>query len=351
VILGTGVTRFLNRLAIDPSQRQAQMAKSLGFSRSAINQVWKKMEEDHNLKVRSNLDYGALGYHYVYGWGSTTDRGEAIGHLEAWLKRNPFTTTVYRSLMTSRMDTRIFFQALVPFGNHLADYLQSLERFRKRPYSLDVSRDLCSTIADKLNFGYYSNGEWNFESEYRFQASISAARSYASVLPTGRVVKQTTPSETDLVQSIIGASMESDYFVTSANVTKQISRFQIPALSERTLRRRISVVRRSIADAYIELHNIGLPKTVIITLKESRGADTYRVLQAQSSLFPKVRTLSGTDSLVLILEIPEQTDWFYISSAMSNIANSASEICTFIAEQLPFRRWLRDVVGHLLSKS
>ena len=351
VILGAGAIRVLNKLALDASLRQATIAKDLNFSRSAVNQVWSKLEEECNLRIQSNLDYGALGFHSVYGWGSAATDRQAVDRMESWLSRNQFTTTVYRSQMSSKEDTRVFFHSLVPSGHHLSDYFQSLERFRKRPYSLDISYDQSLTIADYFNFGYYNAGDWDFESEYRFQASIVAARSYASILPTGQSMKQSHSSEYDLVERIIGSSLESDYFTTSPHVSACLDRFHISTPSERTLRRKIRALRDSIAYPYMELENIGLPKTVLITLKESTGADIYRLLQAQSSLFPRVRMLSGADSLVLILKIPEKTNWFHISSAMSHIVDSSSETCIFIAECLPIRRRLMDVIEYLVSHS
>lgn len=346
VDLGTGMVRLLNRLAIDPSLRQAHLAKSLNFSRSAINQLWKKLETDHNFRVRSNLDYGRLGFHYMYGWGRLAGDGDAMTRFEVWLMRNPFTLSLSRSLMTSKMDRRVFFQALVPSRDHLGDYITSLERFKKRPYSLDISYDSALTIADQLNFGYYSDNGWEFESEYRFQASFTAAKSYASILPASQAIKQSSLSDCDAIQRLVAASLETDYFATSLQVRENLLKLGVPIQSERTLRRKISTARNTIAHPYIDLDNIGLPQTVIITLEEPEGADIYKVLQAQSSLFPQVRVLSGAQSLVLIIRIPVQTSWFNISTAMSHIVDSSSEICTFIAENPPVRRWLMDVIQH-----
>ncbi len=347
VDLGTGMIRLLNRLAIDPSLRQAHLAKSLNFSRSAVNQLWRKLETDHNFRVRSNLDYGRLGFHYLYGWGKLAGDRDAMTRFEEFLTRNPFTLSLSRSLMTSKMDRRVFFQALVPSRVHLGEYITSLERFKKRPYSLDISYDSALTLANQLNFGYYSDKGWAFESEYRFQASFAAAKSYASILPASQAIKQSSLSDCDAMQRLIAASLETDYFATSVQVREHSLKLGIPIQSERTLRRKIRSLRNTIAHPYLELDNIGLPQTVIITLEEPESADIYKLLQAQSSLFPQVRVLSGAQSLVLIIRIPVQTSWFHISTAMSHIVDSSSEICTFIAENPPVRRWLVDVIQHL----
>jgi DNA-binding Lrp family transcriptional regulator len=347
VAFGTGMTRLLNRLSIDPSLRQAHLAKALDFSRSAVNQLWKKLETYHKFRIRSNLDYGRLGFHYMYGWGKSGSDRDAMTRFEAWLTRNPFTLSIARSLMTSKMDRRIFFQVLVPSRVHFGDYITSLERFKKKPYDLDILYDSALTIADQLNFGYYGDEGWEFESEYRFQASFTAAKSYASILPASQAIKQSSLSDCDTIQSLIAASLETDYFTTSAQVREYSHKFGVQVQSERTLRRKISTLRKTIAYPYIEMDNIGLPQTVVITLEEPKSADIYKVLLAQSSLFPQVRVLSGAQSLVLIIKIPEQTPWIHISTAMSHIVDSSSEICTFIAENPPARRWLMDVIEHM----
>jgi len=350
VEIGSGIIRVLNRIAIDPSIKQAKIAKGMDISRSAINQHWKRLEEHHNFKIRSNLDYGSIGFHYVYGWAVSQDESDSLDKFQNWLTRNPFTLALHRSLMSSRMDFRIFFQSVVPTGKSLLEYLEFLEKFTKRPYSLQISHSFTKSIASHLNFAYFDGSDWAFESGYRFQASIDAAKSYASVLPVVKSIYQSKPQSFNLIPSIIGSALELDYHSTSSSVSKILSKYLIEVPSERTLRRRINEYRKSKALAYIELDGIGLTKQVIITLEASENNDNYKLLQAQSTTLPKVRVLSGPNSLALLLEIPESSDWFHISNAMSNVIGSESKMCTFIAEQIPFRKWLEDVVYYKQSQ-
>ncbi|MFW9918083.1 MAG: hypothetical protein ACFFED_00630 [Candidatus Thorarchaeota archaeon] len=348
VNIGSGIVRILNRLAIEPSATQAQLAKYLSVSRSAINQHWNNMESQHHLRVRSNLDYGALGFQFVFGWCVSGDEA-SLDQFQKWLVRNPFTTSIHRSLMSSRMDFRVFFQAIVPNGKAIQSYLQSIERFEKRPYSLNASCYSASALANYLNFGYFDGIDWSFDSGYRFEASIDAAKRYASVLPEVKAIAQTKYSDFDIIPSLIGSALETDYHHSATSLIGLFDKHHIDAPSERTLRRRLYEYRKSLALAHIDLDNIGLTKTVIITLEDSQDHDNYKLLQAQSTTLPKVRVLTSSDSLALILTIPQTSDWFHLSSIMSNVLGPSSNMCTFIAEELPFRRWFEDVISYRLE--
>ncbi len=63
--------KLLHRLAIEPSTYQAELAKELGISRSAVNQVWTRLERERRLCVCSNIDYGQLGYAQIFGWAKS----------------------------------------------------------------------------------------------------------------------------------------------------------------------------------------------------------------------------------------------------------------------------------------
>lgn len=349
VNIGSGTIRVLSRLAIDPSIKQKQLAKSIGISRSAINQHWKNLHKDHNFRIQSNLDYGHLGFHLVYGWMVSAENSVSLNHFSNFLFRSPFTISIHKSLMSSKMDYRIFFQALVPTGGVIQTYLLDLGRFTKKPYSLDMSYSFATSIANHLNFGNFEGTSWSFESGFRFQASIDAAKNYASILPAGKSIYQSRPQKPDISRSLIASALEKNYHESASAVTNLFRKYDIDTPSERTLRRRLNHFRKSLALAYIELDRIGLAKHVIVTLKGTQKEDNYKLLQAQSITFPKVRVLSASDSIVLILQIPEHTDWFHISGAMANVLSSSTEMCTFIAEEIPFRRWLEDVVHNEIN--
>ena len=341
--LKPGITRLLGRLAINPSIRQAALAKSLDVTRSAVNQIWRKLEEQHSMNIMGNLDYGAIGYHLIFGWAVSETPSQGFSKFIEWLRNNSFTSSIHQSLMTQKMDNRVLFEALVPYGKELESYVQLLNVFRKRPYNLQISSNSASHIANNLNLGLLVDGSWRFESEFRFEATIDAAKKYAEVLPGIRDIQQSPPKPVPLLDLAIAAAMETNYRVTAPELVFTLGKFGLDVPSERTLRRRISHLRKSIVQPYLSLTNIGLSKRMILTLEDSATSNIYKLLLAQSNTFPRSRVLTGPDSMALIIDLPDTTDWLYVSNAISNVLHQESEMCTFIAEQLPEKRWLENI--------
>ncbi len=342
--LGTGVAKLLGRLSINPATRQSQLAQDLNVTRSAVNQLWKKLEQENNLRILSNLDYKAIGFHLVYGWVATRTDKDTLSKFQKWIENHEYTISVARSKLTSFMDDRIIFESLVPEGNDVRSFLQTVERFRKKPYSLNVTYDFASNIANHFNFGYFDGSTWNFQTDFRLEAAIDAAKKYADILPVGQSKRQGTIRRVSLQDITIAAALESNYFVTSSELSNILSRVGLDVPSERTLRRRINKFRELTAQPYISLENIGLSRTFAVTLEASEQSNVSKLLRSQAVTMPKARVLSGSDSMLLVLNLPADTDLFYISNAMTHIVSSPTETCTFIAEQVRERRWLENIV-------
>ncbi|MDF1538813.1 MAG: hypothetical protein P1Q69_07920 [Candidatus Thorarchaeota archaeon] len=342
--LESGITKLLGRLSIDPSIRQSAVAQELNVTRSAVNQLWKKLEIEHNLRILSNLDYKSIGFHHIYGWVSTRSDIDSITKFQHWIKNNQYIVRVLKSQLTSKMDNRVLFEALVPEGNDLRLFIDTLQRFRKKPYSLDVIYDFTTNVANHFNFGYFNGTSWAFQTDFRFEASIDAAKQYADILPVGQSRRQGPLGRASIQDVIIAATIESDYFSTSSHISNILYRVGLNLPSERTLRRRINKFRSTIAQPYISLDHIGLERIIGITIDASAQSNISKLMRSQAVTLPKVRVLTGSDTIVLILGLPPQTDLFHISNAMTHIVKAPSEMCTFIAEQVRDTRWLENII-------
>ncbi|MFX1484906.1 MAG: hypothetical protein ACFFCP_17145 [Promethearchaeota archaeon] len=351
VSLGSGVTKLLGRMSIDPSIRQAQLAQELGVTRSAVNQIWKKLEQEYNLKIHSNLDYKSIGFHLIYGWVATRSDKDSLSKFERWVENNQYTTNILRSQLTSKMDSRVIFESLIPEGNEFRLYIDILERFRKKPYSLELTYDIASHVANHFNFGYFDGSNWTFQTDFRFEASIEAAKQYADILPTGQSRRQGVLQRASLQDIAVAAALESNYFCTSSELSNILNRVGLDMPSERTLRRRINKLRKSIAQPYLSLENIGLTRMIVITIDASEQSNISKLLRSQAVTLPKVRVLSGLDSIMLLLGLPETTDLIHISNAMAQIVKTPSEMCTFIAERVRDRRWLENIVHKMTVRA
>lgn len=342
--------RLLSRLAIDPSLRQAALAKNFGVTRSAINQIWNRLETQHQMKIKGTPDYGKIGFQLLFGWAISGAEGHKLSKFSEWLRRNPFCTIINESLITPSMDTRILFEAILPSGKDSGNFLRTLAAFRKRPYSLTMHHDFALQIGNHLNLGLLDEDSWSFDSGFRFEVSIGAVRDYAEILPVGRSMKQSPPLSISILDAIIASALETDFFATSTDLHIMLKRFGLDSPSERTLRRKIASIRESVVQPYLWLEQIGLENRLIVTLLEPNTSSIYKLLLAQASTFPKARVLSGRESLVLVIDIPSSTDWIQVSNAISKVVGYDSEICTFIAEEIPDRKWFENIMHHILMR-
>lgn len=350
--LGPGELRLLRRLVIDPSHRQAKIADELDVTRSAINQIWHKLQTDFHVDIRSNLDYGKLGLGLIFGWAQDTENSEVLVKFSRWLHTNPFVTRLTRSVMSSTMDARIYFEAVLPMRNQYAWFQSQITRFRKRPYSLGMNVEVASNVSHHMNLGLFDGSSWSFSHDFRLEASIGAARDYVSVLPDVDSVKQSETSNAPLVDLVIAAAIESNYHATASEVKMKLNELGLESLAGRTLRRRLARLRNILTLPYVNIKDIGLDQKLMVCVKDesSQESITSRLLNAQASSFPKARVLSGKTLTVLDLETPLTVDWLTMSQILSGLVGNTSEICTFIANNPEIEKRLESVVSHLASR-
>ncbi len=350
--LGPGELRLLRRLVIDPSLRQAKLAAELDVTRSAINQIWHKLETDFQVGIRGNLDFGKLGLGLVFGWTRDSESSDVLTKFSRWLHTNPFVIRLTRSVMSSAMDARVYFEAILPMDNQFSWFQSQIERFGKRPYSLEMDVEVTSNISHHMNLGLFDGTSWGFSHDFRLEASIGAAKDYVNVLPVVNTVKQSKASSSSIIDLIIASVIESNYHATGSDVRKRIEEMDLEPISGRTLRRRLARFRKSLTLPYVNIKEIGLNQKLMVCVKdeESTGSTTPRLLHAQASTFPRARVLSGNNLTVLDLETPKTVDWLTMSTIMSGLVSNTSEICTFIANNHEIEKQLESVVTHIASR-
>ena len=333
--LGTGALKLLRKLAIDPSLSQAELAKELDVTRSAVNQIWQRLRKECNLSVRGSFDYGQLGLRLVFGWASDREGSDILPKFSRWLTSSPLTVVVMRSVMSSMMDTRVYFEALLPQGQRGVWFLDQLERFKKNPYNLSLVYGFSSHIANHLNLGLFDGRGWDMIDGFRFGATIDSAKGYADVLPDVRTSRQSDPVNVSLDDFIVASIIEQDFHATSRQLETNLSELSEPKMSERTLRRRLSAVRKKRIVPYLRIENIGLSQRIAISLEEARELDDSslsRLLRVQATTLPKARVVHNDNLTSMILDLPESVSWFAISQVLSESAGATSTICTFIAD-------------------
>jgi hypothetical protein len=351
--MGPGELRLLGRLVIDPSLRQARLAKELQVTRSAVNQIWKNLENENGLRIRGNLDYGKIGLQMVFGWAKTDKETEVLEKFYRWLKSSKLVSLAIRSKISSTFDSLVYFEGLFPLDSQYDWFQSQIDRFRKKPYSLTIYTTECRKVSHHLNLGLFDGANWIFPDRFRLEASIGAAGGYVDILPVVGTAEQSVPDKLVRDDLVVAAAIESDYHCTATSLASLCAEIGLKADSGRTLRRRVSRARKKIARPFVEINDIGLNQHVMVVIRDDLRAesDFSRVLHAQAGTFPKARVISGVELTLLDLEVPDNLDWLPISQVMSGLAANASEICTFIADQHEKEAQLKSVVAYLTSRA
>ncbi|MCK4566715.1 MAG: MarR family transcriptional regulator [Candidatus Thorarchaeota archaeon] len=349
--LGSGELRLLGRLVINPSLRQADLAKELGVSRSAVNQIWSNLYQGNDLRIRGNLDLGKIGLKMIFGWALSGEGSDVLMKFSRWLRSSRLVTTVLLSKMSSTFDSLVYFEAVLPTDSQSNWFHSQIDRFRKKPYSLEIYISDCSKISHHMNLGLFDGDSWVFPDSFRLEASIGAASGYVDILPTVGTVEQSTPTAAisdDLLAAVVLAD---DYYATATDLAKYYSKLGLKPDSGRTLRRRVVKVRKSIASPYVDIDNIGLDQRLLVCIRDDSTAESAfsHVLHAQAGTFPKARVVSGPNLTLLELEVPSSVEWVTLTQVLSSLAGNASEICTFIANKTEKGTRLESVVSHLTS--
>ena len=129
--LGRSELRLLNRLAIAPSMRQSNLARELNVTRSAINQLWTKLEREYGLAIRGNLDLGRFGLRLMFGWAQASGMSDILMKFSRWLKSNSLVTRLTKSMMSSTLEEMVYFEAIflsLVGGVWLMPHLQATQR-------------------------------------------------------------------------------------------------------------------------------------------------------------------------------------------------------------------------------
>ena len=348
--LGAGELRLLRRLAITPRSRKVTLAQDLGVTRSAITQLWDKLQENYGLAIRGNFDYGKLGLTHLFGWAKAEEGSETIPKFSSWLKTNSLTSVVVESAISSAMDRRVFFEARLPSDSRGQWFHSQLERFRKRPYSIDVIYARSSHISHYINLGLYDGSYWDFDAGFRLGATIDMVRSYADVLPVNPPIEQSKSSYLNHENLITSSEIDRDFFATASDLASCYTRLGLKPPSNRTLRRKLAHIRNEIAYPYLDIKNIGLTKTAVVSLNETASQSSVsRLLLAQASTLPKARVLYAPGLTVLFLELPESVEWFTLSQVLSPLSGPSIEMCTFIAGEAQIWNSLENLTRYLIS--
>ena len=349
--LGRSELRLLNRLAIVPSMRQSALARELGVTRSAINQLWTKLVQNYGLAIRGSIDYGRLGLRFVFGWAEASSMSDVLKKFSRWLKSNTFVTRLTMSMMSSTLDEMVYFEAILPLDDRYSWFRKQIERFQKRPYNLSITFNEASSISHHLNLALFNGSKWSFSNDFRFLATMDAAKGYVDVLPSVGTVEQSKDFNLSVDDLITASAIESDYFVTATKLARIFETLEFEPAAGRTLRRKISHTRKKLALPYVDLMNLGLPQKLIVCIKtDSELSPLSRVLHAQASTFPKARVISGQSLTVLDLDTPRTVDWLTTTQILTNLAGNTSEICTFIADGNEVGKRLESVVSSVTSR-
>lgn len=331
---------------IDPSLSQAELARDLGVTRSAVNQIWQKLRKERALSVRSSLDYGGLGLRFIFGWARDREGSEILPKFSRWLASNPLTATRMRSVISSMMDSRVYFEALLPQDRRGQWFLDQLERFIKKPYNLSLVYGAATNIGNHMNLGLFDGRIWEVIDGFRFGATIDSAKGYADVFPDVRMSRQSEPIETNLDDLIIASLIEQDYHTRSQQLEKRFRKVGRESPSERTLRRRLASVRSKRIVPYVSIENIGLSQRIAICIEEEGPSDSSlsRLLQVQATTLPKAKVVHDQKLTAIILDLPESANWFAISQVLSDSAGVTSKMCTFIAEDFQVWKGLESLI-------
>lgn len=344
--LGPAEQRLLNRIAIDPHMRQASIANELGVTRSAVNQVWQRLEDEFGLRIQGNLDYGQLGLHYVFGWAQAMQGDTNLDKFWAWLQTYPYSIVAVKSAMTSAMDMRVYFEAILPGERNYNWFTNQIRRFQKKPYNLEVFTESVERVSNHLNVGLFDGKSWDFDYGFQMEASMDAAKEYADILPVSAHTQQSDAGELDWKHIGAASLVESDYYASSTALAERLRKLGMKVPTKRTLRRRLSYVRDNLAAPYVALTNLGLDQQILVCVQELTAEKTFsRLLHVQGRSFPKTRVVSGGKFAVMCLQMPKGFDWISFSKSLAALGRHTAAICTFLTAREKTKNGLEAILS------
>ncbi|MHA1881480.1 MAG: hypothetical protein ACTSUO_00340, partial [Candidatus Thorarchaeota archaeon] len=336
---------------INPTITKAGLAKDLGITRSAITQIWNRLEQERKFVIRSSIDYKSVGLRGIFGWAETNTQSDSLSNFAKWLRSNPLIHTYTESSIASKMNYLVGFEAIVPMGDQSKHLINQLERFRKRPYSLNVSYDEIKSSRHTLNLGLFDGSRWDFSSNFRFGAAIDAAKDYAEVLPPTNIPRSTYSQMTSIHAIVIALALKENYHIIAPQIAQLLNQLNLEVPSGRTLRRHLSTMRDEIATPYVHIENIGLKDRVMICVEEVGTTSTglLRVLNAQATTFPSANVSISEKQMLIETDVPTSKDYLTISEILSHLSDSDTSICTFIAKKSPTKKQLEPILSYLKS--
>jgi hypothetical protein len=340
--------RILRRLAINPSINQAGIAKQLGVTRSAVNQIWKRMQSERNLQVRSSLDYGGMGLKLLFGWARTSESLDSLSKFIGWLTTQPYVTQLTKADLSSTVESVVYFEAVLKRSLEPSRFEEQLVRFQKRPYDLTIEIDEATHLGNHLNLGLYDGSSWAFRSDFQLAASMEMARSYVDVLPETGMISQSSYAVYDHETATIAALLEDDYHLSSHNLSQKMADFGEEPPSDRTLRRRMKQIKKRYMRPFLDVRRIGLTQHVFVCLvEEEQSTPISHMLRAYANVIPKVRTVSGLHQAVLEIQLPETMDWFALTNTLSGVIQDSADFFAFLTKKSVLRKGLEAVIPSL----
>ena len=343
--------RLLRRLVMNPGMRQSDLAKDLHVSRPMVNQTWQKLAHDNGLRVKSNIDYGQVGMSLVFGWAQASETSDRLRDFYTWLESNVHTAEVTESVMSSRSNAAVYFEVIIPPSDTPPFPSRFMEWSSDTSSDFAIKYDLAREVSNHLNMGLFDGGQWTLDEGFRFEASTGAVKDYADVLPTMSSLKLSKPVTATIDNMAILSVLEDNYHASVGEVTKYMSHLGLQSVPERTLRRRIDIIRRRMTLPYVTLSNIGLTDRFFLCIDSGTQESTLsRALHIQASTLPKARVLSGRSLSVLSIELPSLRNWLALTSSLMQITKSPAETLTFIAQESATKNTLEQAIQGVTRK-
>ncbi len=341
---------MLRRLIISPWMRQADLSRELGVSRAAIRQIWRRFQSRNSLAVRGSVQYAQLGLHKMFGWAWDRGKSDTLDKFSRWLDMSPFVYLQLRSSMSSMLDNRVYFEALLPDDLRLSWFREQLGRFMKPPYNLHLEYDFAIGTEYHMNLGAFDGKRWHLQDAFRFGTSMDATLQYLDILPVTDIPVPQIAQNVSTEKLVIASCLEREYYCSSSDVERQFVALNLKPPSQRTLRRRINSIRTELASPFVEIDNLDLDQRILVCVSGTHERPrVMKLLMVQARAFPNVCIAWGTRLAVLDIFMPSEVEWVPVSSAFVQLSNHEAVVCTLLCESKERRKALEQVIPYLIS--
>ncbi|MEM4736029.1 MAG: hypothetical protein QXS20_09970 [Candidatus Thorarchaeota archaeon] len=302
---------------------------------------------EKGLRVRAVANYGRLGLVLLFGWAASYDRDDDLAEFRSWVESTPFASCVFSSIMTSSLDEKLYFEALVPI--YATQFWSKLDKFAGSQDGLSIEYDIAKTLHWSLNMGICNGHSWEIPDVFTLLASIETVSSYVEVLPGPNPMDLSRIGHASPEQLLLGLCIERTYRMTATEAQRVFEEFEVRPPSLRTLRRRLSAFRATASLPYVEIDNIGLTQRVIILVAEQPNRKRASlVLHAESGHFPSTLTISGDRLTALELGLPENFRLSALNTLMAETIGNSADVSVLAIPDGVKRKGLEQVVPYLL---